>query len=272
MHRGAEELHAEDVQRLPAHVLAAHVDLAAEAEERGDGRGRDAVLPGAGLGDDARLAHALREQDLAERVVDLVRAGVAQVLALQVDARAAELARQALGEVERRRPADVVLELALELGRNAGSSRALSYGASSSSSARISVSVTYRRRRGRSGRARQAGRTSALRTSATNAAMRAASLMPFTGLPRASILSTPDDTSTAHGAKRRIASPTFAALNPPTARAATAAARAIDPSRTSVRFRRATRPPAARRAGSLPRRRRATPILANRSPAPPGSP
>ena len=47
------------------------------------------MLARAGLGDDARLAHALGEQRLAEHVVDLVGAGVAEVLALEVDARAA---------------------------------------------------------------------------------------------------------------------------------------------------------------------------------------
>ena len=62
------------------------------AQRRG---GRDAVLAGAGLRDDARLAHALGEQHLAERVVDLVRAGVAQVFALEPD-RVADLARQVL--------------------------------------------------------------------------------------------------------------------------------------------------------------------------------
>ena len=46
--------------------------------------------PGAGLRDHAPLAHEAREQRLAEHVVDLVRAGVREVLALQVDARAAE--------------------------------------------------------------------------------------------------------------------------------------------------------------------------------------
>ena len=82
--------HAEDVQRLPLHVLGAHVDVAVEPEQRAGRRRRDAVLAGAGLGDDAPLAHALREQRLTERVVDLVRAGVRQVLALEEDPRAAE--------------------------------------------------------------------------------------------------------------------------------------------------------------------------------------
>jgi len=55
---GAEEAHAEDVETLTAHVFFAHVDGAIEAEERADGGCRDAVLPSAGFGDDAALAHA----------------------------------------------------------------------------------------------------------------------------------------------------------------------------------------------------------------------
>ena len=66
------------------------------------------MLAGARLGDDARLAHAADEQALAERVVDLVRAGVRQVFSLEVDPGAAEVLRQAAGEVERRRPAHIV--------------------------------------------------------------------------------------------------------------------------------------------------------------------
>ena len=62
-------------------------------EQRADGGRGDAVLARAGLGDDALLAHALGKQALAERVVDLVRAGVQQVFALEVDFGAAELLR-----------------------------------------------------------------------------------------------------------------------------------------------------------------------------------
>ncbi len=82
-----QQAHAEDVQPLPPHVLLAHVDHALHAEQGADGRGGDAVLAGAGLGDDALLAHPAGEQHLPEAVVDLVRAGVQQVLALQVNAR-----------------------------------------------------------------------------------------------------------------------------------------------------------------------------------------
>ena len=58
--RGPEQAHAVDVERLAAHVLAAHVHGAAEPGACARGRGGHAVLPGAGLGDDAPLAHALR--------------------------------------------------------------------------------------------------------------------------------------------------------------------------------------------------------------------
>ena len=64
------------------------------------------MLAGAGLGDDARLAHALGEQDLAQAIVDLVRAGVIEVFALEIDLRAAQMLGQALGEIERIGAAD----------------------------------------------------------------------------------------------------------------------------------------------------------------------
>ena len=88
-HLGAEHLHAQHVRLLPLDVDRAHVDDAVEAELRAQRRGGDAVHAGAGLGDDARLAHAARQHDLAEHVVHLVRAGVVEVLALEVDFRAA---------------------------------------------------------------------------------------------------------------------------------------------------------------------------------------
>ena len=75
------------------------------------------MLAGAGLGDDARLAHALGEQDLAEAIVDLVRAGVVELLALEIDLRAAEM----LGQPLRRNRAG-------SAGRHSGSTRSLELG------------------------------------------------------------------------------------------------------------------------------------------------
>ena len=62
VHLGAEQLHAEDVQRLAPHVLLAHVDLALEPQQRAGGGGRRPVLARTGLRDHARLAHVLGEQ------------------------------------------------------------------------------------------------------------------------------------------------------------------------------------------------------------------
>ncbi len=97
---GAEHPHPGHVQGLAPGVDLAHVDRALQAEQGAGGGGGDAVLSGAGLGDDAGLAHALGEQGLAEHVVDLVRAGVVQVLALEEDPGSARRARRSgdLGE------------------------------------------------------------------------------------------------------------------------------------------------------------------------------
>ena len=111
---GAEQAHALDVGTLSPHVFLAHVDDAFEAEPRAHRRRRDAVLAGPGLGDDARLAEAAREHGLAERVVELVGAGVQQVLALEIHALPGQ---EALRERERRRPSSVLPAEGVELVR-----------------------------------------------------------------------------------------------------------------------------------------------------------
>ena len=95
----AEHLHPIDVGLLPLDVDGAHEDDAFEPEARAGGGGRHAVLAGAGLGDDTLLAHAPRQQDLPQHVVDLVRAGVIQLLALEIDLGAARLLPSAVAEV-----------------------------------------------------------------------------------------------------------------------------------------------------------------------------
>ena len=52
------------------------------------------MLPRAGLRDYSLLTHPPGQQALANRVIDLVRAGVIQVLALQENLRPAELFRK----------------------------------------------------------------------------------------------------------------------------------------------------------------------------------
>jgi len=60
------------------------------------------------------FAHAPRQQDLADAVVDLVCAGVVQLFTLEVDLGAAAVFGQALGEVERAWATDIV---ALKVGQ-----------------------------------------------------------------------------------------------------------------------------------------------------------
>ena len=82
-----EHLHFLYVEVLPPDVGLAHVDDALHVHQCADRRGRHAVLAGARLGDDPRFAHPPCEQDLSQCVVDLMRAGMVQVLALEVDFR-----------------------------------------------------------------------------------------------------------------------------------------------------------------------------------------
>ena len=100
-HGGAEQLHAVDVGALALDVLATHVDHAFQPVAGADGGGGHAVLAGTGFGNHPRFAHALGQHGLADGVVDLVRAGVVEVLALEEDLRAPLLAAHALGVVNR---------------------------------------------------------------------------------------------------------------------------------------------------------------------------
>jgi hypothetical protein len=66
------------------------------------------------------LPHALRQQSLTQGVIDLVRAGVQQVFALEVNLRPSQLLRQPLAKVERRGPSRVVLQQISQLGLKGG--------------------------------------------------------------------------------------------------------------------------------------------------------
>ena len=98
----SEKTHAGDVEGLAFHVHRPHVDRAIEAEPRSSGSGGDAVLAGSCLCNDAGFPHAAGEEDLADRVVDLVRAGVEQILALQINFRPAEFFGEPFGKIEGR--------------------------------------------------------------------------------------------------------------------------------------------------------------------------
>lgn len=107
--RRAQHLHLPDVGLLALDIGLPHVDHARHVHQRADRRRGHTVLPGPRLGDDARLAHPPGDQDLPDGVVDLVGAGVVEVLAFEVDAAAVALAQPAC-EIERRRPARIVAQ------------------------------------------------------------------------------------------------------------------------------------------------------------------
>src|SRR4029077_9806705 len=89
--------------------------FAIASKARGHGSSRDAMLPRSGLRGDARFVHPDRKQRLAERVIHLMRAGMAEVFAFQINFRAAEALAQIRGEIERRRPSHEFARAALEL-------------------------------------------------------------------------------------------------------------------------------------------------------------
>ena len=86
---------------------------------RGDSGGGDAVLACAGFRDDARLAHFYGEQALADGVIDFVRAGVEQIFALEVNARAAEMRSEARSKLQGRGTACKIFQEIGELGLKA---------------------------------------------------------------------------------------------------------------------------------------------------------
>ena len=119
-HGGTQQLHAVDVGALALHVLAAHVHHAFQAVAGANGGRGHTVLARAGLGDHAWLAHAARQHGLTDGVVDLVRAGVVEVLALEVDLGAAHLSAHAGRVVDGGGTPDEVGQFAAELGHEFG--------------------------------------------------------------------------------------------------------------------------------------------------------
>ena len=103
-HARAQDLHAGHVGRLLFHVYGTHVDVAFQPEIGRRGGQRHAVLARAGFGDHLFLAHVLGQQRFAHAVVELMRAGVVEVLALGVELHVAQRGRQPLQMRHRRGP------------------------------------------------------------------------------------------------------------------------------------------------------------------------
>ena len=115
-HFGAQQAHAEHVGGLTTHVMRAHVDDAFQTEFGTDRGSGNPMLASTGFCDDPGLAHAARQQDLSEHIVDLMRAGVVQLVALQIDLGATQMLGQALCKIEWAWPAHVVFPQIVHLG------------------------------------------------------------------------------------------------------------------------------------------------------------
>jgi hypothetical protein len=93
---------------LPFNVDFTHINNAFQTEA-GAGRSRCyAMLPRTGFGNNARLAHAAGEQNLAQHIVDLVRASMIQLVTLQVNLGPAYMLGQALGKIKRAGTANIM--------------------------------------------------------------------------------------------------------------------------------------------------------------------
>ena len=114
-HFGTEQTHAVNVQGLANGVFFAHVHDAFHAHECRGGGGGHAMLTGAGLSNEAGLAHFFGEQRLTEGIVDFVRAGVVEVLALEVDLGATEVAGHVLSKVKSGWTAHIIVEQGCQL-------------------------------------------------------------------------------------------------------------------------------------------------------------
>ena len=105
--RRAQHLHLLHVCMLAFHIRLTHIDDTFHIHQRRDGSGRHAMLPGSRLGDDTGFPHPACQQDLPDRVVDLMSAGMVQVFTFQINLAAIHLT-QPFGQVERRGTADIV--------------------------------------------------------------------------------------------------------------------------------------------------------------------
>ena len=112
---GSQQFHPEYVHGLAPYIFGAHIDDTLEAKPGGNRGSGHAVLACAGFSNDAGFPHPLRQQGLAHRVIDLMGAGMIQVLALQVDLGAGQLAAPPVRVIQGRRPAHESFKVTVEL-------------------------------------------------------------------------------------------------------------------------------------------------------------
>ena len=110
-HLGAEQLHPVNVERLPAHVSSVPMYTRHRRPRSAAAVATATPCCPAPVSAMTRALPIRRaSRALGERVVDLVRAGVAEILAFEVDRGAAEVPGETGRVRDRRRPAAVVFQ------------------------------------------------------------------------------------------------------------------------------------------------------------------
>ncbi len=109
MHLGSQQLHPPDIGGLTLHILGAHVNNAIHAQARGGGCRGNAVLSRAGFRHQGGFPHVFGQKGLAQRIIDLVRAGVQQVFTLEPEVEA-QFLRKPGTMGQRRGPPGVVAQ------------------------------------------------------------------------------------------------------------------------------------------------------------------
>ena len=84
-HLCPQQLHSVHIQRLPPGILLPHEYHTLHVHQGSSCSSCHTMLSGTGLGDEPGLSHLLCQQSLPQHIVDLVGAGMVQILPLQIN-------------------------------------------------------------------------------------------------------------------------------------------------------------------------------------------
>ena len=103
-HFRSENLHAGHVGRLLGDIDFPHVNFTLQPKVGGGSGERHTVLAGAGFRNQPFLAHEFGEQTFSHAVIELMGAGMVEILPLEVDLAVAQQSRQPVTMINRSRP------------------------------------------------------------------------------------------------------------------------------------------------------------------------
>ena len=107
-HLCPQQLHLENIQLLALNIYSPHENLALHAEQRRHRSSCHAMLACTCLCNYPVLAHALRQKGLPQGIVDLVGAGMEQILTLEINLCSAIMLGQLICIIQKRRPACIL--------------------------------------------------------------------------------------------------------------------------------------------------------------------